>query len=88
MKRSTDEARGADDNSEWRLAMRIASLREGRWVMKAAEWNPEQELRDGSRQQKIKKVGRKWKTSSQSRQQYLPAQGTSAEGKPLIMYDT
>ena len=43
---------------------------------------------NGSRQQKIEKVGRKWKTSSQSRQQHLPAQGTSAEGERLTVYDT
>ena len=53
MKRSTDEAIEYRKNTEiqcwikthrrmkWRLAMRIESLLVERWVVKAAEWNPE-----------------------------------------------
>ena len=43
---------------------------------------------NGSREQKIKKVGRKWKTSSQLQQQLRPAQDTSEEAKHLAEYDT
>ena len=53
MKRSTDEARERMKTAEiqcwikthrrtkWILVMRIASLPEGSWVVKAAGWNPE-----------------------------------------------
>ena len=53
MKRSTDEAIEQMKNTKnrcwikthnrmkWRLALRIASLPGERWIVKAAEWNPE-----------------------------------------------
>ena len=50
--------------------------------------NVKRKIMNGSRQRKIKKVGRKWKTSSQWRQQQLLAQGTSVEGAWLDVYDT
>ena len=139
MKRSTDEAMESMKTAKlqcwiktyrrmkWRLAMRLASLPEERWVMKSAGWNPElstkyktyravgspkkrwdDEINDflspERTEDEISNVERnnnewvkaakdqegwkKWKTNSESRQQHLPAQGTSAEGERLTVYDT
>ena len=130
MKRSTDEVMERMKTAKiqcWikthRLAMRMASLPEERWVMKAAWWNPEfstkyktyrarnrweDEINDFLRPErtedetsnverynnewfKIAKDQEGWKkreTSSQWRQQQLPAQGTSAEGERLNVHDT
>ena len=45
-------------------------------------------IMNGSKQRKIKSVGRKLKTSSQRKQQQLPAQDTSLEGERLNVHDT
>ena len=57
IKRSTDEAIEKMENAKircwnkthkrmkWRLALRIASLPSERWIVKAAEWNPELSLK-------------------------------------------
>ena len=47
---------------KWRLAMRIASFPEERWVMKTAGWNPELTTKYGnlqSRRKTKKKMGRR-----------------------------